>query len=277
MPVLSRLLLSAGILSLFVANPSPLRADNATPPDPAVPRDPASSALREKMVRGYHALHSYREQVVQSQWAKSREDAKQIRIDFRYQKPNRFYLNVDYPEVTATGRWHLTYACDGKTLTLYNSARNTFQRIKAPAKLDMLVLPGSLRGPEFSVLMREADPLSELEKDSLVKYATSYEAGEQGNADVLKMDIQQDNARRILQYRLDPKDHLVRGFTLTITPDPGQTSPFLDAERPSTVEAAYGGVELNPRLKDSEFTVVLPADAKENAADAPLKKSTAGR
>ncbi len=278
MNISTRLLLPAGALCLILTGQTPLRADETAPPaSTGVPRDPASSALREKMVRGYRDLHSYREQVVQTQWAKTREDATQIRIDFRFQKPNRFYLNVDYPGITTSGRWHLTYACDGKTLVLYNSAKNAFQRVKAPAKLDTLVLPGSLRGPEFLTLLRETDPIAELEKDALVKYAASYESGAQGNVDVLKLDIQQENAARVLRYRLDPKDHLVRGFTLNITPDPGQSSPFLDPEKPSTVESIYSTVELNPRLNASDFTFTPPAGAKENASDTTAKKATAQR
>src|SRR5262249_37591277 len=137
---------------------------------PALARDPAAIALREKMVKAYRGLRAYRAKVVQRQWQHSPQDAAIIEIEVRYRKPNRFYLDVDYPQIAQPGRWHLIWACDGKTLLFYNSARGEYQRLKAPDRLDRLVLASALRGPEFDLLLRDTDPFAALEKIGIVRY-----------------------------------------------------------------------------------------------------------
>jgi hypothetical protein len=82
----------------------------------------------------------------------------------------------------------------------------------------------------------------------------------------LKLDLQQDGARRTLLYHLDPGDHLLRGLKLSILPDTTDADPFLEPEKASTVEAEYTLVELNPRLPDSDFVFTPPAGAREKRA-----------
>jgi outer membrane lipoprotein-sorting protein len=239
------------------------------PNDPsAFARDPAAIALREKMVKAYRGLRAYRARVTQRQWQHSPQDAVVIEIEVRYRKPNRLYLDVDYPQIAQTGRWHLIWACDGKTLTFYNSARAEYQRLKAPARLDRLALASALRGPEFDLLLRDDDPFAALDKAGIVRYTAGFEQSDQDTSDILQLDIQQGEAQRTLRYRLDPKDNLLRGFRLQILPDPGTKSPFLDEEVAATVEAEYIQVEVNPRLTDADFRFTPPAEAKEKTAPA---------
>src|SRR5581483_4169131 len=183
----------------------------------------------------------------------------------RFRRPNRLYLDIEYPNLAQPGRWHLIWACDGRTLTFYNSARNEFQRVKAPARLDKLVLANSLRGPEFDLLLRDSDPFAALEKQGVVHTVAGFEQRGAERLDTLRLDIQQEGVKRVLRYRLDPKEGLLRGFTLRITPEPGHSSPFLEEEVAATVEAEYTQVEANPRLADADFTFTPPAGAKEKA------------
>lgn len=265
-------LLLAGCWLAWAVSPSGAQASPGTPGSPsAIAREPSAMALREKMVRAYRSLRSYRAHVIQRQWKSAPDQASVIEIEFRFQKPNRLYLQVDYPQIAQPGRWHLTWACDGKTLTFYNSARHTFQRIKAPVKLDKLILAGSLRGPEFDLLLRDADPFAALEKTAPVHYTAGFEQQAQEAVNVLQVEAQQEGARRTLRYRLDPESNLLRGFTLRILPDPGTVSPFLEAEEKATVEVEYTQVEANPRLTDADFAFTPPADARETGA-APQAK-----
>ncbi len=246
-------------------------ADGQNAPDSSAPlaHDPAAMALRDKLVKTYHDLHSYQEKVTQRQWKRSPEDAAVIEIEMRFRRPNHLYLNVDYPQIARPGRWHLTWACDGKTLTFYNSARNQYQRLKAPEKLDRLVLASALRGPEFDLLLRGSDPFAALEKAGIVRYIAGFEQTQE-TRNTLLLDMQQGGAKRLLLYRLDPKDNLLRGFRLQIQPEPGASSPFQDEEVAATVEAEYTQVEANPRLTDQDFAFTPPADAKEKSV--PIEK-----
>jgi outer membrane lipoprotein-sorting protein len=230
--------------------------------------DPAAIALRDKLVRAYHDLRSFHEKVIQKQWKTAPEQAITIEIEMRYRSPNRLYLNVDYPQVGAEGRWHLTLACDGKTLTLYNSAKNEFQRVKAPSRLDRLVLPTSLRGPEFDLILRDINPFSDLEKQAAVRYSEAFELSGSHGLHLLKLDLQQGGARRALLYRLDPNDHLLRGLKLSILPDTTDPDPFLEPEKAATVEAEYTLVERNPRLSNADFAFTPPAGARESTKPA---------
>jgi hypothetical protein len=238
-------------------------------------RDPASIALRDKMMKAYHDLHAIHEKITQRQWKSSREDALTLEIDFRYRKPNRLYLAIDYPFVDRQGRWQLVYACDGKTLTVYNGARNEYEILKSPAHLDRLLLPQALRGPEFTALLRDASPFDELEKAAIVRYAEAFEETTEGSWHTLKLELQQDGAKRTLRYRLSPKDNLVRGFTLSILPDADTGNPFADPEVRSNVEARYSVVDTNPRFTEADFHFNPPGDAKEKKTERP--KAGSGR
>src|SRR4029453_295343 len=132
--------------------------------------DPAALKLREKMVRAYRGLRAYRAQVTQREWTASPALAATTEITVRFREPNRLYLNVDYPPAENRPRWHLTFACDGKTLTLYDGSTNEFQRVKAPPRLDSVVLPQPLQWPEFDLLLRDSDPFAALEKTASVTY-----------------------------------------------------------------------------------------------------------
>lgn len=235
-------------------------------------RDPASIALRDKMLNSYRDLHSIHEKITQKQWKSSPDDALEIEIEFRFRKPNLMYLSIDYPNVTKPGRWRLIYACNGKMLTIYNSARNTYQSVKAPGKLDKIVLPSALRGPEFVALLRETSPFDNLEKSAVVRYSEALEAGEGQPMRVLKLDVQQDGAKRTLRYRMDPKDNLVRGLTLGIVPDPNAVNPFTDPETASTVEARYTQVEVNPRFAADDFAFTPPPGATEKKPEPKPKE-----
>lgn len=233
-----------------------------------LPSDPAAVALRAKMVQTYRSLRAFRETVVQRQWTDSPDKATTINIELRFRRPNYVYLNVDYPRIGQPGRWHLTFACDGRSLTLYNSARNEFQRVKAPANLEDVRLPGALREPEITLLLKNSDPFAELEKSAIVRYTSSFEDFtdvKQGpeSFDVLTLDVRQDGAERQLRYHLDPKDHLLRGWTLAIRPDTGPPSPFKESETAANVTAEYTQVEANPHLTDADFTFTPPVGAKE--------------
>lgn len=267
LPPCARGLLCLGVLALPALPVASAAWGQATSEPPgktaAMARDPAAMTLRDKMVRAYRNLHSYRETVTQRQWKTAPDQASVITIEMRFRRPNRLFLLIDYPQIAQPGRWHLTYACDGKTLIFYNSAKNEFQRVKAPAGLERLALPVSLRGPEFVALLQGADPFADLDKSAIAGYTASFEQSAQHAFDVLRLDLHQDGATRKLRYRLDPKDHLLRGLSLSILPDAGQASPFLDSETVSNVEAEYTQVEMNPRLTDADFTFTPPADAKE--------------
>lgn len=264
-------LLMAG--SLFALSPAQgQKTASREKSDAPTTSDPAALALRDKMIRAYRDLRSYHEKVTQKQWKDSPDKAVTLEIEMRYRAPNRLFLRVDYPEVAQEGRWYLVLACDGKNLTLFNSAKNEFQRVKAPARLDRIALPASLRGPEFPLLLRDTNPFAELEKQATVRYSEAFEKSLTGATDNLKLDLAQDGAKRVLLYRLAPTDHLLRGLRLSIQPDTTVPDPFLEPETASTLEADYTLVEINPRLPDSEFIFTPPAGAREKpkpAAPAP--------
>ncbi|HZT42172.1 MAG TPA: hypothetical protein VFA07_08280 [Chthonomonadaceae bacterium] len=234
-----------------------------------LPSDPAALALRAKMVQTYRSLRSIRETVVQRQWAATPDKASTIKIELRFRRPNRVYLYVDYlPAGRQMGRWQLVFACDGRSLIFYNSAKNEFQRFKAPATLENLVLPASLREPEIPILLKNSDPFAELEKTALVRYTSSFvnsSDGKQGPSafDVLLLDVRQGGADRQLRYSLAASDHLLYRWSLAIRPDSGPVSPFQEAETASSVTAEYTQVEANPRLTDADFTFTPPPVAKE--------------
>jgi len=238
-------------------------------------RDPAAVALRDKMVRVYRDLHAVHEKITQRQWKSSREDALTLEIEFRYRKPNHLYLAVDYPFVDKAGRWQLVYACDGKTLTIYNGARNEYETAKSPARLDRLILPQALRCPEIIALLRDASPFDELEKAAIVRYSEVFEDTAEGSWHTLKMDLQQDGARRTLRYRLGPKDNLIHGVALSILPDADTGNPFADSEVQSNVEAKYTLIDTNPRFTGADFHFSPPSDAKEQKTERP--KTVSGR
>ncbi len=237
----------------------------ARPPDKDVlaGRDPAAIALRDKMVKTYRDLNGINEKITQRQWKSRPEEALTIEIEFRFRKPNRLYLNVDYPNVGRPGRWQLVYSCDGRTLTVYNSANNEYETARSPAHLDRLILPQALRCPEFAVLLREVSPFDDLEKSAIVRYSEAFEEDSDGPRHTLRLDLQQDGAKRALRYRTGMKDYLVHGFSLTIVPDEDAVSPFADPEVRSTVEARYTLVESNPRFTDADFRFNPPTGATE--------------
>jgi outer membrane lipoprotein-sorting protein len=256
----------AAVFCLLAA--SPMRGQSApekSQSSPILTQDPVATALRARMVRAYRGLRSYRARVTQRQWKSTPTNAPVIAITMRFRRPNRLYLDIEYPNLALPGRWHLVWACDGRTLTFYNSARNEFQRVKAPARLDKLVLANSLRGPEFDLLLRDSDPFAALEKRGVVHTVAGFEQRGVERLDTLQLDIPQEGVKRVLRYRLDPKEGLLRGFTLRITPEPGYRSPFLEEEVAATVEAEYTQVEANPRLADADFAFTPPAGAKEKA------------
>src|SRR5690349_9377811 len=67
-------------------------------------QDPAALALRDKLIKSYRELHSFREKVTQKQWKTDPQKALAIEIELRWRSPNRLYLNVDYPEIAEAGR-----------------------------------------------------------------------------------------------------------------------------------------------------------------------------
>ena len=274
---LKRPLSRAGICRLALCASAVLASaahgQNKAPASNTSGRDPASMALRDKMIKSYRDLHGIREKITQKQWQSSPDQALDIEIEFRYRKPNLLYLSIDYPNVGKPGRWKLTYACNGKTLTVYNSARNEYQSVKAPGKLDRIVLPAALRGPEFILLLRDASPFDDLEKSALVRYSEALESPDGQAMHTLRLDIQEDGAKRTLRYRMDPKDNLVRSLALGIVPDPNAVNPFADPENPSTVEARYTLVEINPRFLKDEFAFTPPVGATEKK---PQKKTAEG-
>ena len=241
---------------------------------PLAARDPAAIALRDRMLRAYRDLNAVHEKISQRQWKTNPEDALTVDVDLRFRRPNRLYLAIDYPYVDKAGRWQLIYACDGKTLTVYNSARNEYQAAKAPARLDRLVLPQALRGPEIVALLRDTSPFDLLEKTAVVRYGEAVENTTEGEWHTLKLDLQQDGAKRILRYRLGLKDNLVHGFTLAIVPDADTGNPFADPEVRSNVEAKYTVVDTNPRFADADFRFSLPAGAKEQKPDRRVPEGT---
>ena len=52
-------------------------------------------------------------------------------------------------------------------------------------------------------------------------------------------------------------------------PDTTEPDPFLEPEAPSTLEAIYTVVDVNPRLPDADFMFTPPAGAKEKQAESP--------
>ncbi|HLK59996.1 MAG TPA: hypothetical protein VKU00_25775 [Chthonomonadaceae bacterium] len=225
--------------------------------------DPAALALRARMLRSYRSLRAIRETIVQRQWTSDPQKASTLQITLRFRRPNRVYLNVDYPQIGQPGRWYLTFACDGRTLIFYNSARNEFQRLKAPATLENIQLPASLREPEIVLLLKNVDPFAELDRSGVTRASASFENTGPAAYDILQMDAHQEGADRRLRYRLDPKDHLLRGWSLAIQPDAGPPSPFRAAETAANVTAEYTQVEVDPRLADGDFAFTPPAGAKE--------------
>lgn len=261
------------ILLLIPISLSSFAQKKPTPPDKLTNSDldPASIALRDKMLKAYHELNSFHEKVTQKQWKNSPDISLTIEVEFRFRKPNKLYLDVDYPEIVGNGRWHLIYVCDGKTLLLYNSSKQEYQKIKAPATLERLVLPSALRGPEFEAILRENNPFAPLEKSAIVRYSESYQTSQNDKAHILKLEVQEDGAKRTLRYFLDARDNLVRNLSLLIVPNSDTASPFLDPETASTVEATYNLVEINPRFTTADFIFTPPSDAKEKAFTDPDK------
>lgn len=265
---LSRLLSGCALLAVLTMTCSAHAQKKADTADSAqAGRDPASLALRDTMVKAYRDLRGIHERITQKQWKTAPDQALTLEIEFRFRKPNLLYLSIDYPYVVKPGRWQLTYACNGKTLTIYNSARNEFQTIKAPARLDKLALPLALRGPEFAALLRDASPFDDLEKSAIVRYSEAFESVEGQPIRVLKLELQQDGAKRVLRYRLDPKDNLIRGLFLGITPDPNAVDPFADPETASALEAHYTLLETNPHFTSEDFRFTPPAGAVEKKSE----------
>ncbi len=238
-----------------------------------LPSDPAAIALRDRVVRSYHEVRALHEKVTQRQWKIRPEDALTVEIELRYRKPNRLYLAIDYPQIGQAGRWQLIYACDGKSLTVYNGARNEFQTVKSPARLDRLVLPQALRGPEFAALLRDASPFEALEKSAPIRYSESLEERVGASWHALKLDLHQEGARRTIRYQVGLKDSLIHGFTISILPDLDAASPFLDPEVKSGVEATYTLVDTAPHFTDADFRFSPPVGAKE---DKPRQIKPAG-
>jgi outer membrane lipoprotein-sorting protein len=272
--------LAAGVLlAMICAALSVAHAQNTSPKPPdspaLLPHDPAAMKLRAQTVSAYRGLTSYRARMTQKEWKTTPAIAATTEITFRFRRPNRLYLNVDYPasENEKRGPWHLTFACDGKTLTLYDSSANEFQRIKAPPQLGLVALPHSLSWPEFDILLRGVDPFAELDKTATTNYRSAFESSPQGVFNVLLMDAQQNGVQRSARYRLDPKDHLLRSLTLTTVVGPSQGSLFPSAEQNGTIESVYLSVEANPRLADADFAFTPPADAKEKAVPKPARNA----
>jgi hypothetical protein len=238
--------------------------------------DPAATLLRDRIVRAYRDLRSLHELVSQRQWTGTADGATTINFELRFRRPNRLYLAIDYPNVDGPGRWELVYACDGKTLTVYNSALDEYQSVRAPARLDRLALPQSLRGPEFAALLHNAGPFNDVDKSAVVRYSESAESGEGGAWRTLRIDLQRDGARRSLRYRLGPRDNLVHGLSLSIVPDAGTVNPFADPVILSSVDATYSLVEAHARFGDADFRFVPPAGARETKAGTTLEEH-AGR
>jgi outer membrane lipoprotein-sorting protein len=230
-------------------------------------RDPAAVALRDRVVRTYHDIRAIHERVTQRQWKSDPADALTIDIELRYRKPNRLYLSIDYPYVDKPGRWRLIYACDGKTLTVYNGAYNEYETAKSPARLDRLILPKSLRGPEFIALLRDVSPFEDLEKSAIVRYSEALEETAEGAWHTLRVELQQDGARRTLRYRIGSKDSLIHGLTLSIVPDASSANPFADPEVRSNVDSAYTLVNTDPHFSDVDFHFTPPPGAKERKSE----------
>jgi hypothetical protein len=229
----------------------------------ALGSDPTALALRDRLVKAYRSLPAIHEKVTQRQWKSSPDEALSLDIELRFRKPNRLFLAVDYPQVGKDGRWQLIYACDGRTLTVYNSARNEFQTTKAPLRLDRLILPQVLRGPEFIALFRDTNPFEEIEKTAIARYTEAYENIADESWHTLKVDLQQDGAKRTLRYQLGSKDNLVHRLTLTIVPDADASGPFSDPEVKSNVEANYTMVDTAPHFTDADFRFTPPKGASE--------------
>jgi outer membrane lipoprotein-sorting protein len=245
---------------------SQAQTDPSRPPALSTP-DPAAAALRDRMVRAYRSVRAIHEKVTQRQWETRPEDALTLEIELRYRKPNRLYLAIDYPNVSQPGRWQLIYACDGKTLTVYNGARNEYETVKSPSRLDRLILPQALRGPEFITLLRDVSPFDALEKSAIVEYGESADTIGDSQWRTLKLALRQDGAKRALRYRIGPKDFLVYGLTLSVVPDEDSASPFTEPEVRSGLEATYTLVDTNPRFTDADFRFTPPSGAKERKAE----------
>jgi len=258
------------VASLFLS--IPLAASVAQKPPktaqaaPGIP-DPAALALRDRVAAAYRDVRSLHEKVTQRQWTIRPENALTITYELRFRRPNKIYLAIDYPEVGKDGRWQLIYACDGKTLTVYNSARNEYQSVKSPARLDRVVLPATLRGPEFIALLRDISPFEQIEKSAAVRYSEIFETGPDGSRHALRLDLRQDSADRTLNYRLGAKDNLVHGYSITILPEPDSGNPFADPEVRSSVLATYDLIDTSPRFSDSDFRYAPPAGAKERKTE----------
>jgi hypothetical protein len=161
-------------------------------------------------------------------------------------------------------------------MVLYNSARNEYQTLKSPATLYRLVLPATLRGPEFIALLRGISPFEEFEKSAAARYSEAFELTDAGPRHTLKVDLQQDGARRTLQYRVGAGDNLIHGLTLSIVPSTDAVSPFADPEVRSRVEATYTLVEANPRFGDSEFRFTPPPGSRERKPEAADESTRPG-
>lgn len=264
------LLLCVAVDAQTGASARPKPGDGAAPP---LGRDPGAIALRDKLTERYRELKGLREKITQKQWKESPAEALTVEIDFRFRKPNQLFLSIDYPNIGKPGRWQLVYACNGKNLTVYNSAKNTYQIARAPSTLERIVLPQVLRGPEFPLLLRDFNPLAELDKIGATRYTESLETSAEGAARRLTIEIPQDGAKRTLTYRLDPKTLLIRELTIAIVSDGDNSNPFVDPEVNSTVSANYTLVEANPRFTHADFDFAVPVGATETR----VPRSTDGK
>jgi len=252
--------------SLFAGSPAPVAAQAKPVPKEAADHlgsDPAAVKLRDRLIKAYRELPAIHERVTQRQWKSSPDEALTIEIELRYRKPNRLFLSVDYPQVGNDGHWQLVYACDGKTLTAYNSARNEFQTTKAGPRLDRLILPQSLRGPEFIALFRDNSPFGEIEQSESVRYSEAFETSAEASWHTLRIDLHQDGAKRTLRYQIGPKDNIVHRLTLAIVPDSEDAGPFADPEVKSNIEANYTLVDTSPHFTDADFRFIPPKGATE--------------
>lgn len=217
--------------------------------------DPETLALRASLGRAYRRLHGFRETVTQRQWESDPQAASWVRLDLRFERPNRIYLRMDYPRVTDAGRWEWVVACDGRMLTLYDGLRRRYTRRRAPDTLAALPLPQAYRGPELALLIADTDPFTGA---NAAAYQASYEDGANGSFRVLRMEAHQEGHHATVRYWLDPSSLLVRRLRLDVEPEGQSASPFLSLQAPGHVEAEYTAIEPNPRFAASDFAFKPP-------------------
>lgn len=241
-----------------------------TPAKTNVEGEPSALALRDKMFASYREHNGLHLKLVQKQWSNNPARPLIIEVDFRYEKPNRFVLTVDYPHVDKPGRWQLVYLSNGKNVTVYNSVRNEYQTVKVLANLEKLRLPLTLRCPAIRNLVTGTSPFTPIEQQGKVTYTEAFEgeAGAKGTK-LLQMVTLNEGARRTLRYRLDPTSHLIKRFDIRIVPIPGEESPFSEKEVDSTVEGEYTLIDTAPKFAKGTFDFKPPVGAKDSSPAPP--------